>query len=447
LALIAGALADFVLQPLTVPILLCKNLEVATAKAPARSPFTECGLLSAVLLAATSFGVPQLVFSIVTLLAHAVAAAVTLRRVTRAYRQVVPKAINQALTSYAPRFLLYFSGNADSAYQLSMWIPYLERTGERYALIIREDEFFKPVEQVTTAPILLARTQRALEFAVPATAKAMFYVNNRPRSVSGIRFAGLEQVQLGHGDSEKPSSYDKSFAMFDQIFVAGQAGIDRFARNGVHIPTEKFRIVGRPQLEALEVGDEERPGEHVVLYAPTWRGGMNDMNYGSLAIGAELVSALLELGAKVVFRPHPFSIRDAESRIYLQRIDALLDASPKAQLNSSATAALSISECMNLSTALVCDVSSVASDYLYTGKPFAITDLRLTDGPLLDTFPIAAAAYALDKDSDPKPALQRMLFADDLADARLQLRSYYLGDFPAQSYADAFVAAAKAAMA
>jgi CDP-glycerol glycerophosphotransferase (TagB/SpsB family) len=102
---------------------------------------------------------------------------------------------------------------------------------------------------------------------------------------------------------------------------------------------------------------------------------------------------------------------------------------------------------MNLSTALVSDVSSVVSDYLYTNKPFAITDLRQTDGPLPETFPIAAAAYLLRKDADPKPVLRKMLTADDLADARAKLRAYYLGDFPAQNYADAFVAAAKAAMA
>ncbi|MDR1432327.1 MAG: hypothetical protein LBI99_09440, partial [Propionibacteriaceae bacterium] len=290
LALIAGALADIVMQPLTVPILLSKNLKVS-AKAPLRAPFTDCGLLSVILLAAVSFGLPQYVFAAVALLSHALAAAIAFRRINHAYSHLAPKAIKQALEAHAPRFLLYFSSNENSSYQLSMWIPYLERTGARYALIVREEELFKPAEKATTAPILLARTQRSLEYAVPSTVRAVFYVNNSPLNASGIRFAQLEHVQLGHGDSEKPSSYDKAFAMFDQIFVAGQAGVDRFARNSVQIPAEKFRIVGRPQLEELEVNGPDAPAEHTVLYAPTWRGGMNDMSFGSLAIGAQLVSA------------------------------------------------------------------------------------------------------------------------------------------------------------
>jgi hypothetical protein len=50
-------------------------------------------------------------------------------------------------------------------------------------------------------------------------------------------------------------------AIYDLIFTAGQAGIDRYARHGVSIPAEKFRIVGRPQVELIRPGSSaQRPG-------------------------------------------------------------------------------------------------------------------------------------------------------------------------------------------
>ena len=81
--------------------------------------------------------------------------------------------------------------------------------------------------------------------------KVAFYVNNAARNTHFIERRELTHVWLNHGDSEKPACYNPVHAIYDLIFVAGQAGIDRYARHGVHIPAEKFRIVGRPQVEQI----------------------------------------------------------------------------------------------------------------------------------------------------------------------------------------------------
>jgi len=78
---------------------------------------------------------------------------------------------------------------------------------------------------------------------------------------------------------------------------------------GVSIPAEKFRIVGRPQVE--DVVPVTTPISSIatptVLYAPTWRGHVEETMLYSLPSGERIVSALLERGATVIFRPHPFS--------------------------------------------------------------------------------------------------------------------------------------------
>ena len=56
-----------------------------------------------------------------------------------------------------------------------------------------------------------------------------------------VRFNQLTHIQLLHGDSDKASSFNPVTAMFDRIFVAGQAAIDRYAANGVLIPRGEVR--------------------------------------------------------------------------------------------------------------------------------------------------------------------------------------------------------------
>jgi hypothetical protein len=63
-------------------------------------------------------------------------------------------------------------------------------------------------------------------------------------------------------------------------------------------------------------------------------------------------------------------------------------------------------------------------------------------------FPLARAAYVIDGsdrdlDASLDKVLDNLLRDDPLADTRSKMRSYYLGDFPADTYADGFVTAAR----
>jgi hypothetical protein len=358
-------------------------------------------------------------------------------------QQRLANSIMHQLEEHRPSYLLYYGGDRNGGYQLAMWMPFLERTGHRYAVLLREEAMLDTVLELTDAPVLYAVTPSSLEYALVETVGTIFYVNNDATNVQGTRFADLWHVHLGHGDSDKPSSFDSAKAMFDKVFLAGQAAIDRFTEHGVLVPAEKFEIVGRPQVAQIEQRSAEPVERPVVLYAPTWRGGMSDMAFSSLPIAVRLVRTLLDLGVKVLFRPHPLSLRDAESRIQIKAVDDLLG---DGHLNSEATTKLNLFECMNLSTHMVTDISSVGSDYLFSRKPFAIHDMHPIGQSLDTAFPIARAAYMLDRDEDPRPQLELMLGPDPMAELRDEYRNYFLGDFPAEGYSDHFVAAVKQAI-
>src|SRR5690606_25360489 len=181
----------------------------------------------------------------------------------------------------------------------------------------------------------------------------------------------LTHVQLYHGDSDKAVTASPVNALYDRIFVAGRAAIDRFARYGVRIPAEKFRVVGRPQVASVRpaAGAIHDVAEPVVLYAPTWRGGHADTRHCSLPIGETIVRALLAQGATVILRPHPYLYRDRRSAATLRRLTDLLAAERHRTGRPHQVSTGSLVEDINASDAMICDVSAVASDYLASGKP------------------------------------------------------------------------------
>ncbi|MGH3681943.1 MAG: CDP-glycerol glycerophosphotransferase family protein, partial [Natronosporangium sp.] len=360
-------------------------------------------------------------------------------------------ALRDAIAAHRPAFLLYFSAPTGSEYQARMWLPYLERIGEPFAVALPETHHLPALARATGAPIIGHRTVAALEAVIAPTLRTVFYVNNGMKNAHCVRFSQLTHVQLYHGYSDKPVSVNPIATIFDRVYVPGQAIVDQFRCSSVDIPADRFRIVGRPQAEDLAlaagpIGQVEHP---VVLYAPTWAGEYADSNYCSLPIAAQIVARLLERGATVIVRPHPYTRRDPASLRQLRAVEQALARdrarTGRAHLWGAAAASrLTVAECMNRSDALVCDVSSIASQYLYTRKPYAVTDMVTGDGSFTRGLPLARAGYVIRRDTGNLPeVLDDLLVRDPAAAARDELRGYYLGDFPHQRYAEGFLAEAR----
>ncbi|WP_460543468.1 CDP-glycerol glycerophosphotransferase family protein [Glycomyces halotolerans] len=364
----------------------------------------------------------------------------------------IDAAVAEAITRLEPRFVIHFAGARRSEYQIRMWLPYFDLVGDPYIVIVRERYLMAGVAEATTAPIVLVPAQSVLDRLLPESVGACFYSNHAVKNAQLVKLDQYTHVQLMHGDSDKAISRSPVSQMYDRVFVAGQAGIDRYHRHGVDIPNYKFRKIGRPQLHQIQVGPRVREESELptVLYTPTWAGLNSDVDYSSLNEARRVVEAVLRRDVRIIFRTHPYT---ASNRAYQELADQLkeliaADAAatgrdhwwgPRAETESSLT------DCINAADVAISDISGTASDWLYCGRPLAMTDPRGFGGDYLEEFPLARAAYLLETGSgNIEAVLDELLVTDSLAEVRAEVREYYLGDIAPDDLIDVFRRAVKA---
>ncbi|GHJ54008.1 glycosyl transferase [Nonomuraea sp. TT08I-71] len=356
----------------------------------------------------------------------------------------------KALTAYEPAFLVHWNAPAGTAYQLAMWLPYLERLNRKFFVLVRNQTNFNEVVGLTKAPVVMRMGLNQLDEVIAPSLRAAFYVNTATVNNHVARYTNLKHIQLNHGDSDKVPSHNPVFRLYDKNFVAGQAAIDRFAANGVSMPAEMFTIVGRPQVEnvAIATGPIASIANPRVLYAPTWAGFYADSNYSSLLVGYDIIKALVARGCSVVFRPHPYSQRSAALAGECDRIRTLLADDRRTNgrphvFGAEAEVTMTVADCFNASDAMVSDVSSVVADYLYSEKPFVMVAVSAPAAQFAEAFPLARAAYVIDAHGGRlqglDTALDDLLGSDPLASTRRDLKKYYLGDIPSDRYAQRFL--------
>lgn len=365
-------------------------------------------------------------------------------------RSEANRQLPEALSALQPLFALHWSGPEQAAYQVSMWLPYLERIGAPYVVVVRSRENFDDIRALTDRPLVLREKMKELDAVMVPSLKAVFYVNTALLNNHLIHHTSRLHIQLNHGDSDKVASSNPVLRIYDRNYVAGQAAIDRFEQNGVPTQPDFFRVVGRPQLDGLQIGAAD-PADHppTVLYAPTWSGFYQESDYSSLPWGAGLVGRLAERGCRVIFRPHPYTNRSARTAAMAQAVREALavDAQRTGRRHlygEEVERDMSIVDCFNASDAMVSDVSSVVSDYLQTEKPFAMVAVHREPTAFVQRFPMARAAYVLragaDGMDDLDEVLDELLVSDSRATERHAVKSYYLGEDhpggPAQRFVD-----------
>ncbi len=409
-------------------------------------------LTPAVLFGCAMLGLPGevwIAFATIDLLV--VVVAVTTWWVVRGQPDPGPDELRATVDRIAPKFILYWDAPKSTVFQIAMWLPYLRRIGFSFVILVRTPAAFSQAMSVADGiPVVMVRRRSDLDDALPSTASTVFYVNNAATNSQLVAHIELTHVQLLHGDSDKAPSWNPVTAMYDRIYVAGQAGIDRYIDHGVSIPPEKFEIVGRPQVDQVVVATERTTqAAPVVLYTPTWRGYFADSEYSSLPKAHLLFDQLLARNCAIVFRPHPYCYKDREFRKVMAELRDRLDEHSRRtgviHLHSQmAEKDMTVFDCFNASDLMISDVSSVVADYLCSEKPFAVmTDLD--EDSFVAQFPLARAAYVMGSDDRTWSAsLDAMLGDDPMRDRRRELKVHYLGGFDHEHYADAFVDAARA---
>ncbi|MFC5679399.1 CDP-glycerol glycerophosphotransferase family protein [Aeromicrobium endophyticum] len=364
------------------------------------------------------------------------------------------RAIAKALVAHQPRFAIAYAGYGGGPTHLTMWEEPLLSAGfpgvvlnfrEQYCEYLRANtDLRSPFVQLSPDAV------RDLKVLTVPSLKWFFYLHNAKSNARFMAMPHVTHVWLGHGDSDKPASVFARHADYDLLVVSGTAAIERYENAGVVIPREKFVVLGRPQVHEIEaptrsIADVDRP---VVLYAPTWQGKRRRVNFSSLRQGGAIVETLIAAGADVIFRPHPLSKRHHRLENFVRHIDRVLaidtenpETPGQHHYGELPTQVWTLNDCMNRSDALVSDVSSVVSDWLQSGKPYAMVSTRWPADEFRELFPVARGAYVLPGDMQgADEILADMLGDDSMAPAREELRRAVLGGFSGRESAEAFAA-------
>jgi hypothetical protein len=432
--------------------------------------------------------------------------------------------VNAQIQARRPEVVLYFSGPRDAAYQVNMWLSVLERLS-RPAVVVMRERWMVPLLGRTTLPVVcLDGMVDLVNFPMPSIRVAL-YPSNTSKNLHLLRMPGIGHVFAGHGDSDKDASVNPFSKAYDEVWVAGTAGRDRYLRAEVGVRDEDIVEVGRPQLADLRTttaGPADRM--FTVLYAPTWEGWSDEHKHSSLiTMGAAIARALTKAGPdiRVLFKPHPLTgTRDAAATRAHKEIAALIDAANQrreasagwagragagsAERAAAAAEAVRIAarlqelsgdgqivgspgtsgghsdyamlcrdngpdplrdaewaelntawhdaywksqgwwrhrvvtgplptlyECFNQADLLITDISSVAADFVATGKPYVVTNVEgRGDAQFREQFPTAGAAYLLGPGCAELPEILAQAGGpgdDRLAHARQELRHYLLG--------------------
>ncbi|GAA2239422.1 hypothetical protein [Streptomyces indiaensis] len=219
--------------------------------------------------------------------------------------------LNRQLAGYRPEVALYFSFasvSRDFMYQVNMWIETLEQLDRRPLIILRERASFRHLSRTSIPVVCVPKADDVAQLELPEL-RVVLYPGNAGKNVHMLRVAEAKHVFIGHGDSDKLASSNRVSKVYDEIWVAGRAGRDRYQRVRHAISDSAIVEVGRPQLSSIRLHADHVPGPlPTVLYAPTWEGWSDDDCHTSLIpMGVPLVEKLLAQNVRVLYKPHPLT--------------------------------------------------------------------------------------------------------------------------------------------
>ncbi|WP_433286888.1 CDP-glycerol glycerophosphotransferase family protein [Micromonospora sp. CA-244673] len=400
---------------------------------------------AAVVAAATGRMAPVVVTGLVTLAAGVVTAAVLALAALRG-RGTAPgvlPAVHDWLARERPEVALYFAGPAKDVYQANMWLAPVEAIGRRAVVLLRAPDAFRELAD-TRLPVICVPAGVDFMNLDLGSIRVALYAANVGANIHLLREPGVKHVFVGHGDSDKQASVNPYSKVYDEVWVAGPAGRERYARAGVGVLDRDIVEIGRPQLGGVHTfGTAAADHVFTVLYAPTWEGWLDDDPYHTslVLMGERIVSGLLAAGdLRLIYKPHPLTgTRSRKARAAHERIAARVRAAggrtDPTSLDGTAHLVATgrtpaLFDCFNVTDLLVSDVSSVVSDFVQSERPYVVANpAGLPEDEFRRTFPTARAAYLLSVDCGELPKVLAVTRAGDdpMTGERRELKEYLLG--------------------
>jgi hypothetical protein len=360
----------------------------------------------------------------------------------RVGRDEVRARVQAAIEQHEPQVVLHFSGRRGTVEQVLLWAPALRALERPCLVLVREPTHLDALDGSGVPVVFAPRSQDIELFMVPSVRVALYPSDVTNINNHLIRVPGIFDVLIGHGDSDEPENRSPIARMYDEIWVAGSEGRDRYAWPASGVKDARIREIGpvRPQRSSeLPEAPGNRP---VVLYAPTWENVLDSTDMSSLVEhGSAVLEALLARhDVRVLFAPAaPTGSRLAD---YADALEALTRRVATAGFEHTVIAPEQVPAALEAAAFAVLDVSPLVSEAIRLDVPFATCAIRgHTARSMRAMFPsLDAGAVLEDLPQDVFLALDDALGPDVRAPQRAALRIRIDGEHPGdflQRFADA----------
>ena len=347
--------------------------------------------------------------------------------------QPVVQTLNAPLNSDTMQYQIavYFSAATNNIYQIEQWLKIFSALDENIVFIVRKKSTFNWLKNNTNFTTIychgindLAKTYEENDF------KCILYVNHGLQNFQSLMCRSALHIHINHGESEKTSTISNQINAYNYVFIVGDAAYDKYKYNLLEKDMKKFIKVGRPQLEHIEKISLKKRDKKVILYAPTWEGTHESMNFTSLNdYGLALVKEILiQPDLYLIYKPHPsIGARDINTKGINTKIMKLLNRSPYGET-------MNVSDINTLYEHVdiaIFDNSAVAIDYLQVDKPMIMTDMFHRIKKRNSEIHITRATKVLSVlDIDDIGSIVREEIEEDsFKEKRNEMKRYFLGDF------------------
>lgn len=350
-------------------------------------------------------------------------------------KEIIPPKENLLFSNivFTDDVAVYFDGTMGNIYQVQQWFgPFYELSKTKsLVFIVRNKEVYDYISGNTKFQVVYCRLiDNVMQVYEQGNFKCVLYVNNAQKNFQSLIVNSAYHVHINHGESDKVSTTSNQAKAYDYVFIVGQAAYDKYNNNLINKDMNKFIQIGRPQLEHIDKIDLNIPKDcQVILYAPTWEGTHESMNYTSLNdFGEFIVDSIIERpDLFLIYKPHPNTgSRDKATKSASERIIKKLNSCKNAQVILEGDIN-SIYEYVDIA---IFDNSAVAIDYLATDKPMLMTDMFYKTTTRQD-MPIITQSAKLIDDNNIQNVIEILLdeiYNDHIKQQRDKIKQYFLGD-------------------
>jgi hypothetical protein len=197
----------------------------------------------------------------------------------------------------------------------------------------------------------------------------------RPEDRPGPGNGRTRIVQIFHGMSDKPFTYERDFSAYALCLCAGRRQLDRLLGSR-HNRRITWAMIGYPKFDAIP----EAPrffdnGKKTLIYCPTWRkGGISSVE---LFLGNEAAVADLAARCNLIVKPHPNIFNPSRPFFEQSIVERLerLDRFPGVRLVRSGNAMIWFAQ----ADLFIGDISAAGYEWLYFNRPMVFLNPRPRD--------------------------------------------------------------------